>query len=355
MSKTAFITGVTGQDGSYLSELLLEKGYTVVGMRRRSSSFGSSKNIDHLRSNPQFILEYGDLTDPLSVSRIMQRYKFDEIYNLAAQSHVGVSFINTNYTTQVNAIGVLCILDLILESGRKHEIRFYQASTSELFGDVAEVPQTEETPFRPRSPYAVAKAYGFSIVKNYRDSYGLFACNGILFNHESPRRGENFVTRKITSSLAKIVSGELETMALGNLSAKRDWGHAKDFVIAQWKILQQESPDDYVIATGVQRSVEEFVVESFRVLSIELDWSGTGLDRVAIAKSVPVEFPNIKVGQILVKVDPRFFRPSEVEALIGDSAKAERELAWHKKCSFEELVGEMVRADLEKHGVKIDG
>jgi GDPmannose 4,6-dehydratase len=338
--KKALITGVTGQDGAYLAEFLLAKGYEVHGIKRRSSLFNTAR-IDHLYEDPhtshrRFILHYGDMTDSSSLLRIMQKVQPDEVYNLAAQSHVQVSFEEPEYTAESDGVGVLRLLEAIVTLGLQHKTRFYQASTSELYGLVQEIPQTETTPFYPRSPYAVAKLYGYWIVVNYREAYGLYACNGILFNHESPLRGETFVTRKITRALSRIKLGLQERLYLGNLDSQRDWGHARDYVEMQWLMLQQDQPEDYVIATGKQYSVRDFVKECAKELGLELTWSGVGVEE----KAVDAE------GKTIVAVDPRYFRPTEVETLLGDSSKAKRQLGWVPRTSFQELVREMVEADL---------
>lgn len=327
--KTALITGITGQDGSYLAELLLEKGYEVHGIIRRSSSI-NTKRLDHIYEKIK--LHYGDLTDALSLTSLIQEIKPDEIYNLGAQSHVKVSFEIPEYTAQVDAVGTLRVLEAVKLLGLEKTARIYQASTSELFGLVQEIPQKETTPFYPRSPYGVAKLYGYWITKNYRESYDMFACTGILFNHESPRRGETFVTRKITRAFRNIVNDDQDMLYLGNLNAKRDWGHAKDFVEAMWLMLQQDKPDDYVIATGEQYSVREFVEKVAAYYLIDIAWRGEGLDEVGYDKST---------GDILVKVDPKYFRPTEVETLLGDSTKARTELSWTPKYSFDQLVQDM--------------
>jgi GDPmannose 4,6-dehydratase len=338
--KKGLITGVTGQDGAYLAEFLLKKGYEVHGIKRRSSLFNTAR-IDHIYEdphnlNPRFFLHYGDMTDSTSLVHIMQKVQPDEVYNLAAQSHVQVSFEQPEYTANSDALGVLRLLEAIRILGLEKKTRFYQASTSELYGMVQEIPQTERTPFYPRSPYAVAKMYGFWIVVNYREAYGMYACNGTLFNHESPLRGETFVTRKITRGLCRIKVGLQESLFLGNLDAKRDWGHARDYVEMQWMMLQQEKPVDYVIATGVQYSVREFVVRCAELLEMELTWSGSGVEETAQDSS----------GKVVISVDPRYFRPTEVETLLGDSSKARRELGWVPRTSFEDLVKEMVESDL---------
>ena len=341
MSKRAFITGVTGQDGSYLAELLLEKGYEVHGIKRRASSFNTSR-IDHLYQDPheknvRFKLHYGDMTDATNLIRIVQEVQPDEIYNLAAQSHVMVSFKTPEYTANADSLGTLRLLEAIRILGLEKTCRFYQASTSELFGKVVETPQTEETPFYPRSPYGVAKLYAFWIVKNYRESYEIHASNGILFNHESPVRGETFVTRKITRSAAAIAKGSEETLFLGNLNARRDWGHAKDFVEGMWRMLQQDTPDDFVLATGVQASVRDFTQLAFKEAGIDLVWGGEAENEKGICS---------KSGKVLVEIDPRYYRPAEVDTLVGDASKAERVLGWKAKTSWQELCREMVKADL---------
>jgi len=338
--KKALITGVTGQDGAYLAELLLEKGYEVHGMKRRASLFNTDR-IDHLYQDPhdpdqRFILHYGDLTDSSSLTRIIQKIQPDEIYNLGAQSHVAVSFDEPEYTANSDALGTLRILEAIRILNLEKTTRFYQASTSELFGQVQEVPQKETTPFYPCSPYAVAKLYAHWITVNYRESYGIYACNGILFNHESPVRGETFVTRKITRALARIKLNLQNCLYLGNLDAKRDWGHAKDYVEMQWLMLQQKHPEDFVIATGKQHSVRDFVNAAANEIGLQIEWTGEGIDEVGTFN-----------GKAIIKVDPRYFRPTEVETLLGDSSKARLKLGWTPKISFEELVSEMVREDLK--------
>jgi GDPmannose 4,6-dehydratase len=345
--KKALITGVTGQDGSYLAELLLDKGYEVHGIKRRTSSFNTGR-IDHLYQDPhdsdrRFVLHHGDLTDSSSLIRIIQQVQPDEIYNLAAQSHVAVSFEEPEYTANSDALGALRILEAIRILGFEQKTRFYQASTSELYGLVQEVPQKETTPFYPRSPYAVAKLYAYWITVNYREAYGIYACNGILFNHESPVRGETFVTRKITRALARIKLGLQETLYLGNLDAKRDWGHAKDYVEMQWLMLQQEKPEDFVIATGVQYSVRDFVNAAAKELGMEIRWEGEGVNE----QGYWVNQPGSVQSSAIVKVDPRYFRPTEVETLLGDPGKATEKLGWTPKISFDELVAEMVREDLK--------
>ncbi len=340
--KTAFITGVTGQDGAYLAELLLEKGYHVHGLKRRASSFNTDR-VDHLYQDPheedvRFTLHYGDLTDSTNLIRIIKEIQPDEIYNLAAQSHVAVSFETPEYTANSDALGTLRVLEAIRILGLEKKTRFYQASTSELFGKVQETPQTEKTPFYPRSPYAVAKLYSFWIAVNYREAYDMYACNGILFNHESPVRGETFVTRKITRALARIKLGLQENMFLGNLDAKRDWGHAKDYVRMQWLMLQQDKPEDFVIATGVQHSVRQFVDVAAAEIGMSIDWQGKGLDEIGIDE---------KSGKTIVQVDSRYFRPTEVETLLGDPTKAKNELGWVPEITFETMVQEMIVEDLK--------
>ena len=341
MKKIALITGVTGQDGSYLAELLLEKGYEVHGIKRRSSLFNTDR-IDHLYQDPhdtgrRFVLHYGDMTDSSSLTRIIQQVQPDEIYNLAAQSHVAVSFEEPEYTANSDALGALRILEAIRILKLEKKTRFYQASTSELYGLVQETPQKETTPFYPRSPYAVAKLYAYWITVNYREAYGMYACNGILFNHESPVRGETFVTRKITRALARIKLGLQDCLFLGNLDAKRDWGHAKDYVEMQWLMLQQDVAEDFVIATGVQYSVREFVNAAAKEIGLAIRWLGEGLDEKGFDAS----------GVCIVAVDPRYFRPTEVESLLGDASKARDKLGWTPKISFHELVSEMMREDLK--------
>ena len=351
--KVALITGITGQDGSYLAELLLEKGYEVHGIKRRSSSLNTER-IDHIyqdnhEKNQKFFLHYGDLTDSSNLTRILKDVQPDEVYNLGAQSHVAVSFECPEYTADVDAIGTLRLLESIRFLGLEKKTKFYQASTSELYGEVQEIPQSETTPFHPRSPYAVAKMYAYWIVVNYRESYGMYACNGILFNHESPRRGETFVTRKITRAIANIAQGLESCLYLGNMDALRDWGHAKDYVRMQWMMLQQEHPDDFVIATGKQISVREFVTLSALEAGIELTFSGEGLDEVArVTKIIGDNAPALSVGDIMVKVDPRYFRPAEVETLLGDPSKAKEKLGWVPQITVEEMCSEMVANDLSK-------
>ncbi len=351
--KVALITGVTGQDGSYLAEFLLEKGYEVHGIKRRASSFNTER-VDHIYQDPHeenvnFHLHYGDLTDTSNLTRILREIKPDEVYNLGAQSHVAVSFEAPEYTADVDAIGTLRLLEAIRFLGLEKKTRFYQASTSELFGLVQEIPQKETTPFYPRSPYAVAKMYAYWITVNYRESYGMYACNGILFNHESPRRGETFVTRKITRALANISQGLEKCLYLGNMDSLRDWGHAKDYVRMQWMMLQQESAEDFVIATGKQISVREFVRMSAKELGITLRFEGEGVDEYAVIDAI--EGNNavaLKVGDVIVRVDPKYFRPAEVETLLGDPSKAKEKLGWVPEIAVEELCAEMVRGDLKK-------
>ena len=359
MTKKALITGITGQDGSYLAELLLEKGYEVHGIKRRSSSFNTDR-IDHIYKdihdkNSAFKLHYGDLTDATNLIRIMQEVKPDEIYNLAAQSHVKVSFETAEYTANSDALGTLRLLEGIRILGMEKSTRFYQASTSELFGKVAEIPQSEKTPFYPRSPYGAAKIYAYWITVNYRESYGIFASNGILFNHESPRRGETFVTRKITRAAARIILGLQDMLYLGNLDAKRDWGHAKDYVKAMWLILQHEKPDDFVIATGRTSSIRDFVRMVFECVGVKIAFSGIGVDEKGVIeeidKSKLSEFTKeikIKKGQVVISVDPRYFRPTEVEILLGNPEKAEKTFGWKAETTVEELAHEMMLADIDE-------
>ena len=350
--KIALITGITGQDGSYLAEFLLEKGYIVHGIKRRGSLFNTQR-IDHLYQDPhvdgaRFKLHYGDLSDTSNLVRIVQETQPDEIYNLGAMSHVAVSFESPEYTADVDAIGTLRLLEAIRILGLEKKTRFYQASTSELFGEVQEIPQKETTPFYPRSPYAVAKLYAYWIVVNYREAYGLYACNGILFNHESPRRGETFVTRKITRGLANIAQGLESTLYMGNLDALRDWGHAKDYVRMQWLMLQQEKPEDFVIATGVQYSVREFILLSAQELGITLRFEGEGVEEVGIVEAVSGhKAPALQKGQTILRIDPRYFRPTEVETLLGDPSKARTQLGWIPEIPLQALCAEMVEADLE--------
>jgi GDPmannose 4,6-dehydratase len=341
LAKTALITGITGQDGAYLAEFLLAKGYAVHGVKRRASSFNTDR-IDHLYQDPherdvRLKLHYGDLTDSTNLIRIIQEVQPDEIYNLAAQSHVAVSFETPEYTANSDAIGTLRILEAIRILGLEAKTRFYQASTSEMFGKVQEIPQRETTPFYPRSPYGAAKVYAYWITVNYREAYGLFACNGILFNHESPMRGETFVSRKITRALTRIHTGLQDTLYLGNLDSRRDWGHARDYVRAQWLMLQQAAAEDFVIATGKQFSVRDFVVAASSLLGMKIEWQGEGVDEVGI---------DAGSGRKLVQVDPRYFRPAEVETLLGDATKAKQKLGWTAEVTFGELVKEMVEADL---------
>ena len=341
MSKTALITGITGQDGAYLAELLLGKGYAVHGIKRRSSSFNTGR-IDHLYEDPheqgvKMTLHYGDMTDSTNLIRIIQETRPDEIYNLAAMSHVQVSFEEPEYTANADGVGTLRLLEAIRLLDMTATTRFYQASTSELYGLVRQVPQSETTPFYPRSPYAVAKLYAYWITVNYREAYGMHASNGILFNHESPLRGETFVTRKITRAVAAITLGLQDRLYLGNMDAKRDWGHARDYVEGMWRMLQQDTPDDYVLATGEMRSVREFVEAAFREVDVTIAWSGAGVDEIGTCTST---------GRVLVSVDPRYFRPTEVELLIGDPSKAKAALGWSATVGFHDLVSEMVRADL---------
>lgn len=356
-TKRALITGVTGQDGAYLAEFLLDRGYEVHGIKRRASSF-NTKRIDHLYRDPhdadvRFFLHHGDVTDSSSLIRIMQQVQPDEVYNLAAQSHVAVSFEQPEYTADTNALGTLRLLEAIRILGLQQRTRFYQASTSEMYGLVQEIPQRESTPFHPRSPYAVAKLYAYWITVNYRVAHGIHASNGILFNHESPVRGENFVTRKITRGLARIKLGLQSCLYLGNLDAKRDWGHARDYVVAQWLILQKDQPDDYVIASGHQYSVREFVSAVAREMEIDIAWRGSGLEEQGIDGG----------GHVIVSIDPRYFRPAEVDTLLGDATKAKRELGWSPTIGFDELVREMAQADLRsaqrdklitRHGYRAD-
>jgi len=355
-NKVALITGITGQDGSYLAELLLDKGYEVHGIKRRAASLNTDR-IDHIykdrhEKDVRFFLHYGDLSDTSNLVRLVGDIQPDEIYNLGAMSHVAVSFESPEYTADVDGMGAVRILEAIRLLGLEKKTKFYQASTSELYGKVQEIPQTEKTPFYPRSPYAVAKMYAYWIIVNYREAYGIYACNGILFNHESPRRGETFVTRKITRALANIAMGIQDTLFLGNMDAKRDWGHAKDYVEMQWRMLQQDEPEDFVIATGKQYSVREFVNVAAAELGINIRWEGSGVDEVGIVESVDSVDSDLKteqlVGKKIVKVDPRYFRPTEVETLLGDPSKAKEKLGWVPTTSFEELVTEMVNFDLDK-------
>jgi GDPmannose 4,6-dehydratase len=365
--KRALITGVTGQDGSYLAEFLLEKGYIVHGIKRRASLFNTAR-VDHIYEDPHvknkhFVLHYGDLTDSSNLTRIIQQVQPDEVYNLGAQSHVAVSFESPEYTADVDGMGTLRLLEAIRILGLEKKTRFYQASTSELYGLVQETPQKESTPFYPRSPYAVAKLYAYWITVNYREAYGMYACNGILFNHESPRRGETFVTRKITRGLSNIAQGLESCIYMGNMDALRDWGHAKDFVKMQWLMLQQDKPEDFVIATGVQYSVRDFIRMSAAELGITLRFKGTGLDEKAVVERVDGDkAPALKPGNVIVAVDPRYFRPAEVETLLGDPTKAKEKLGWVPEITLAEMVREMVAFDLEharshallnQHGYKV--
>lgn len=367
-TKVALITGITGQDGSYLAEFLLEKGYIVHGIKRRASLFNTQR-IDQIYQDPHvnnahFKLHYGDLSDTSNLIRIIQETQPDEIYNLGAMSHVAVSFESPEYTADVDAIGTLRILEAIRILGLERKTRFYQASTSELYGLVQEIPQKETTPFYPRSPYAVAKLYAYWITINYREAYGMYACNGILFNHESPRRGETFVTRKITRGLANIAQGLDECLYMGNLDALRDWGHAKDYVRMQWLMMQQDQPEDFVIATGVQYSVRQFIEWSAKELGITLRFEGKGVNEVAIiAKIEGNQAPTVKAGDVIVKIDPRYFRPTEVETLLGDPAKAKQKLGWEPEITVQEMCAEMVATDLaeakrhallRKHGYDVN-
>jgi len=352
--KVALITGVTGQDGSYLAEFLLEKGYEVHGIKRRASSFNTAR-IDHIFQDPhvpspQFHLHYGDLSDTSNLIRIVQEVRPDEIYNLGAQSHVAVSFESPEYTADVDAMGTLRLLEAIRILGLEKTTRFYQASTSELYGLVQEVPQRETTPFYPRSPYAVAKMYAYWITVNYREAYGIYACNGILFNHESPRRGETFVTRKITRGLCNIAQGLEDCLYVGNMDALRDWGHAKDYVRMQWMMLQQEQPEDFVIATGVQHSVREFVQMSAAELGLTLRFEGQGVDEIAVVAAIADadKAPALKEGDVILRVDPRYFRPTEVETLLGDPSKAKAKLGWTPEITVQQMTAEMVACDLDQ-------
>jgi len=350
--KVALITGITGQDGSYLAEFLLEKGYVVHGIKRRGSLFNTQR-IDHIYQDPhidnaRFKLHYGDLSDTSNLVRIIQETQPDEIYNLGAMSHVAVSFESPEYTADVDGIGTLRILEAIRILGLENKTRFYQASTSELYGLVQEIPQKETTPFYPRSPYAVAKLYAYWIVVNYREAYGMYACNGILFNHESPRRGETFVTRKITRGLANIAQGLEHCLYMGNMDALRDWGHAKDYVRMQWLMLQQEQPEDFVIATGVQYSVRQFIQWSAKELGITLRFEGQGVAEVAIVDNIEGgNAPALRVGQVIIKIDPRYFRPTEVETLLGEPTKAKKKLGWTPEITVQQMCAEMVAADLQ--------
>lgn len=350
--KRALITGVTGQDGSYLAEFLLEKGYEVHGIKRRASLFNTQR-VDHIYADPhvesaRFKLHYGDLTDTSNLTRLVAQIEPDEIYNLGAQSHVAVSFEAPEYTADVDAIGTLRLLEAIRFLGLEKKTRFYQASTSELYGLVQEIPQRETTPFYPRSPYAVAKLYAYWIAVNYREAYGMYACNGILFNHESPRRGETFVTRKITRGLANIAQGLDTCLYMGNIDSLRDWGHAKDYVRMQWMMLQQDQPEDFVIATGVQYSVREFIAWSAAELGITLEFKGTGVDETAVVAAISGDkAPAVKVGDVIVRIDPRYFRPAEVETLLGDPTKAREKLGWVPEITVQDMCAEMVAEDLK--------
>lgn len=367
MMKKALITGITGQDGSYLAEFLLEKGYEVHGIKRRASSFNTQR-VDHIYKDPHikdshFKLHYGDLTDPSSLTRILQEVQPDEVYNLGAQSHVAVSFESPEYTADVDGMGSLRILEAIRLLGLQNKTRFYQASTSELYGLVQEIPQKETTPFYPRSPYAVAKLYAYWITVNYREAYNMYACNGILFNHESPRRGETFVTRKITRGLANIAQGLEECLYMGNIDSLRDWGHAKDYVKMQWLMLQQDKPEDYVIATGVQYTVRQFIAWSAEELGITLEFEGEGVGETGTVVAVQGDkAPAVKPGDVLVRIDPRYFRPSEVETLLGDPSKAKEKLGWMPEITVQQMCAEMIAEDLKtaqrhallkKHGYEI--
>jgi len=353
MKKKALITGITGQDGSYLAEFLLAKGYEVHGIKRRASSFNTQR-VDHIYQdshveNKNFVLHYGDLTDTSNLTRILQEVQPDEVYNLGAQSHVAVSFEVPEYTADVDGIGTLRLLEAIRLLGMEKKTRFYQASTSELFGEVQEIPQKETTPFYPRSPYAAAKLYAYWITINYRESYGMFACNGILFNHESPRRGETFVTRKITRGLANIAQGLEKCLYMGNIDALRDWGHAKDYVRMQWMMLQQDAPEDFVIATGVQYSVRQFIEWSAKELGISLRFEGKGIEEKGIITQIDGDkAPALEVGDVIVQIDPRYFRPTEVETLLGDPSKAKQKLGWTPEITVQEMCQEMVAEDLKE-------
>jgi len=352
-NKCALITGITGQDGSYLAELLLDKGYEVHGIKRRASSFNTAR-VDHIFQDPHeknqhFQLHYGDLSDSSNLTRIIKETSPDEVYNLGAQSHVAVSFESPEYTADVDGLGALRMLEAIRFLGLEKKTRYYQASTSELYGLVKETPQRESTPFHPRSPYGVAKLYAYWITVNYREAYGMYACNGILFNHESPRRGETFVTRKITRGLANIAQGVEQCLYLGNLDARRDWGHARDFVYAQWLMLQQDEPEDLVIATGEQYSVREFLLMSGKQLGIEIEFRGAGKDEVGVVRNVSgADAPNVKEGDTIIRIDPRYFRPAEVETLLGDATRARQVLGWRPEVRVEQLCAEMIATDLDK-------
>ena len=352
MTKKALITGITGQDGSYLADFLLEKGYEVHGIKRRASSFNTQR-VDHIYQDPhidsqRFILHYGDLTDSSNLTHIISKIQPDEVYNLGAQSHVAVSFDSPEYTADVDAIGTLRLLEAIRFLGLHKKTKFYQASTSELYGLVQETPQRETTPFYPRSPYAVAKLYAYWITVNYREAYGMYACNGVLFNHESPRRGETFVTRKITRGISNIAQGLEKCLFLGNMDALRDWGHAKDYVRMQWMMLQQDQPEDFVIATGLQYSVRQFVKWSAEELGIQIEFIGEGVKEKGVVKSIHgTKAPFVKVGDIIIQIDPRYFRPTEVETLLGDPARAKKKLGWMPEITIQEMCAEMVLEDLK--------
>ncbi len=352
--KKALITGVTGQDGAYLAEFLLKKGYLVHGIKRRSSSFNTYR-VDHLYQDPhendvRFIMHYGDLTDSTNIIRIIQDVEPEEIYNLGAQSHVQVSFETPEYTAQADALGTLRVLEALRILGMERKVRFYQASTSELYGKVQKIPQDEETQFYPRSPYGVAKLYAFWITVNYREAYGMYACNGILFNHESPIRGETFVTRKVTRAASRIALGLQKCLYVGNLGAMRDWGHARDYVVAQWLILQQNEPEDFIIATGRQESVRQLCTLAFMNAGIGIEWHGEGAEEKGVVSSVKpiVDETHVNPGDVVVQVDPRYFRPTEVETLLGNASKARRKLGWEPKISFEEMISEMVEHDIRE-------
>jgi len=348
--KKALITGVTGQDGSYLAELLLEKGYEVHGVKRRTSLFNTDR-IDHLYSDPhvenrKFILHYGDLTDATNIIRLVKEIQPDEIYNLGAQSHVRVSFDSPEYTANVDGMGTLRILEAVRICGLEKKTRIYQASTSELYGLVQETPQKETTPFYPRSPYACAKIYAYWITVNYREAYGMYACNGILFNHESPTRGETFLTRKVTRAVSRIAMGLQDTVFLGNLDSQRDWGHAKDYVDAMWRVLQQDEPEDFVIATGKTTKIRDFVIKSFNHVGVDLEFSGTGVEETAVVKKCNNEKYQIPTGQVVLKIDPKYFRPTEVDLLLGDATKAKEKLGWVPKHDLDSLIKDMMSSDL---------
>ncbi len=349
MNKVALITGITGQDGSYLAEFLLEKNYIVHGIKRRSSSFNTDR-IDHIfqekTEDSTFKLHYGDLSDSLNLVRIINDIKPDEIYNLGAMSHVKVSFEKPEYSSDVDALGTLRILEALRVLDMHKKVKFYQASSSELYGKVMETPQSELTPFYPRSPYGVAKLYSYWITKNYRESYDMFASNGILFNHESPRRGETFVSRKITRAVTRIFHGIQEKIYLGNIYAKRDWGHAKDYIESMWMILQHNSPDDWVISTGLNYSVKDFLIKSFNCLGVDIDFKGKGLNEIAFISKINTENKNLSINQVVMEIDRRYFRPSEVESLLGDSSKARKLLKWEPKNTFDDLVNDMIKNDL---------